>query len=334
VPEDVRDQVVDFVTKWSKASEIPMGRLLIWLDISGSKFYDWQQRYGRLNQHNGKVPRRFWLEEWERMAIVHFAQTHPDEGYRRLTYMMIDADEVATSPSSVYRVLKQADMLIRWSRKQTKKGQGFHQPKVAHEHWHIDIAYINICGTFYYLCGILDGYSRYIVNWDIREQMTEADVEIILQGGREKFPRARPRIISDNGPQFVAKDFKAFVRQCGMTHVRTSPYYPQSNGKMERWNQSLKSECIRPGTPLSLEDARRLVDRFVKYYNNTRLHSAIGYVTPQDKLESREDIIFAERKRKLAKAKIRRDLACRQIEAKPIDVSCSNMVTMTIPHVA
>lgn len=281
MPEDVRDQVVDFVTKWSKETEIPKGRLLIWLDISGSKFYDWQQRYGLPNQHNGKVPRRFWLEEWERKAIINFAQAHPDEGYRRLTYMMIDADDVATSPSSVYRVLKQADMLTRWSRKGTKKGQGFHQPEDAHEHWHIDISYINICGTFYYLCGILDGYSRYIVNWDIREHMTETDVEIILQGGKEKFPQARPRIISDNGPQFVAKDFKAFVRQCGMTHVRTSPYYPQSNGKIERWNQSLKGECIRPGTPLSLEDARRLVNQFVRYYNEERLHSAIGYVAPK-----------------------------------------------------
>ena len=100
--DDVRDQVVDFVTKWSKKSEIPKGQFLIWLDISGSKFYDWQQRYGRPNQHNGKVPRRFWLEEWERRAIINFAQAHPDEGYRRLTYMMIDADEVATSPSTVY----------------------------------------------------------------------------------------------------------------------------------------------------------------------------------------------------------------------------------------
>jgi transposase InsO family protein len=76
-----------------------------------------------------------------------------------------------------------------------------------------------------------DGFSRYIVNWDIRESMTEADIEIILQGAKEKYPEARPRIISDNGPQFIAKDFKEFIRISGMTHVRTSPFYPQSNGK-------------------------------------------------------------------------------------------------------
>ena len=97
--------------------------------------------------------------------------------------------------------------------------------------------------------------------------MTEADIEIILQAAKEKYPEARPRIISDNGPQFIAKDFKEFIRISGMTHVRTSPYYPQSNGKIERWHKSLKSECIRPGTPLSLDDARRLVEGYVKHWN-------------------------------------------------------------------
>jgi len=119
-------------------------------------------------------------------------------------------------------------------------------------------------------------------------------------------PGARPRIISDNGPQFIAKDFKTFIRLCGMTHVRTSPYYPQSNGKLERWHRSVKSECLRPGTPLSLADARRLVTEYVEHYNTVRLHSAIGYVTPKDKLEGREPVIFADRDRKLTEARERR----------------------------
>jgi transposase InsO family protein len=158
------------------------------------------------------------------------------------------------------RLLSQAGLLSKWNGKPSKKGTGFAQPLVAHQHWHIDVSYLNIGGTFYYLCSILDGFSRYIVNWEIRESMTEADIEIILQGAKEKYSDARPRIISDNGPQFIAKDFKEFVRISGMTHVRTSPFYPQSNKKIERWHKSLKGECIRPGTPLSLEDARRLVE--------------------------------------------------------------------------
>ena len=136
--------------------------------------------------------------------------------------------------------------------------------------------------------------------------MTEADIEIIIQRAREKFPEARSRIISDNGPQFIAKDFKTFIRICGMTHVRTSPYYPQSNGKIERWHRSIKSECIRPGTPLSLGEARRLVGEYVAHYNTVRLHSALGYVAPKDKLEGREQAIFTGRDRKLHEARERR----------------------------
>ena len=121
------------------------------------------------------------------------------------------------------------------------------------------------------------------------------------------------RIISDNGPQFMAKDFKELIRISGMTHVRTSPYYPQSNGKIERWHKSLKGECNRPGTPLSLADARRLVSGYVEHYNNVRLNSAIGYITPKDMLAGRQQGIHAERDRKLEKARkqrqIRRKLA-------------------------
>jgi putative transposase len=280
----VRDQIVDFVRCWSEKTEIGAGRFIEWLGIRASKFYDWRERYGKANEHNAWVPRDFWLEEWEKKAIVDFHANNPLEGYRRLTFMMLDQDIVAVSPSSVWRVLGQAGLLAKWNGTPSKKGTGFAQPPAAHEHWHIDVSYINISGTFYYLCSVLDGYSRFLVHWELRASMTEAEIEIVLQRAREKYPDARPRIISDNGPQFIARDFKEFIRIAGMTHVRTSPYYPQSNGKLERWHKSLKSECIRPGTPLSQQDAERLIQQYVDHYNNVRLHSAVGYVTPVDML--------------------------------------------------
>ena len=137
---------------------------------------------------------------------------------------------------------------------------------------------------------------------EIHESMKESDVEMVLQRAKEKYPDARPRIISDNGPQFIAKDFKEFIRVSGMTHVRTSPYYPQSNGKLERWHKTLKGECVRPGSPLSLQEVRELVERYIQHYNEKRLHSAIGYVTPMDKLEGRENKIFQQRDKKLEEA--------------------------------
>jgi len=306
VAHDLRDEVVDFVNHWSSRAELAVKRMVGWLNVNSSKFYNWRQRYGKVNEHNAWVPRDHWLEEWEKAAILDFERRYPLEGYRRLAFMMMDADVVAVSPTSVYRVLRKAGRLGRWNAKPSRKGTGFVQPVKPHEHWHVDVSYINICGTFYYLCSLLDGCSRYIVHWEIRESMKEADIELVIQRAREKFPDVYPRIISDNGPQFIAKDFKEFIRVCGMTHVRTSPYYPQSNGKLERWHKSLKSECIRPGTPLSLDDARRLVTDYVAHYNTLRLHSAIGYVAPAAKLHGREPAIFAERDRKLAEARQRR----------------------------
>jgi len=308
VPHDIRDAVVDYTKLWSDKTGISLKRFISWLSVAKSKFYAWIERYGKANEHNAPIPRDFWLEEWEREAIIKFALDNPLEGYRRLTFMMLDRDIVAVSPSSTWRILSKAGLLQKWNRKKSLKGTGFVQPLKPHEHWHADVSYINICGTFYYLCSLLDGCSRYIVHWEIREQMTEADVEIILQRAREKFPDARPRIISDNGPQFIAKDFKEFIRISGMTHVKTSPFYPQSNGKLERFHGTIKEECIRPGVPLSLDDARRMVEKYIAHYNNVRLHSAIGYVAPLDKLEGRDLEIFKERDRKLEEARELRKL--------------------------
>lgn len=303
VPHDTRDEVMDFVKRWEEQTELPASRFIKWLGIGSSKFYRWRKRYGLANEHNGKIPRDFWLLDWEKQAIVRYHFDHPLEGYRRLAFMMLDEDVVRVSPSSVYRVLSEAELLKRFSGKPSLKGTGFHQPGKPHEHWHIDVSYINLSGTFYYLFSVIDGYSRSVVHWDIRESMEEWEVEVILERAKEKYPKARPRIISDNGPQFIARDFRKFIRISGMTHVRTSPYYPQSNGKIERWHQSLKKECIRPRTPLCLDDAKRIVSEYVEHYNNVRLHGAIGYIAPTDKLAGREEEIWADRDRKLEAAR-------------------------------
>lgn len=277
--------------------------MLKWAGLSRPKFADWIKRYGKANEHNAMVPRDHWITAEERAKIIDFHGKHPLDGYRRLTFMMLDQDVVAVSPTTTWRVLSAAGLLDRWNRKPTKKGTGFVQPLAPHEHWHIDIAYLNVGGTFYYLCSVLDGASRAILHFEIRETMKESEVELVLQRAREKYPDARPRIISDNGPQFVAREFKDFIREAGMTHVRTSPYYPQSNGKIERWHKTMKCDSVRVTPPESQADALRIVGRFVAHYNAERLHSAIGYVTPNDILAGRQAAIWAERDRKLEAAR-------------------------------
>jgi len=303
VPHDTRDQVVDYVKHWTARTELPAKKLLGWLGLAGNKYHTWKDRYGKPNAHNARMPRDGWLAAWEKQAILDYHLRYPLEGYRRLAFMMLDDDIVAVSPSSVYRVLKAAGRLDRRRWAASKKGQGFTQPTRPHEHWHVDVAYLNVAGTFYFLCTILDGYSRFIVHFEIRESMTEPVVETIVQRALEKFPGEKPRIISDNGPQFIAKDFKQFVRLAGITHVRTSPYYPQSNGKLERWHATLKGERFRRAAPETREETQRVVSSFVAHYNQVRLHSALGYVTPADKLAGLESEIFAERDRKLQAAR-------------------------------
>jgi len=199
VPHDTRDTIVDFVRSWADKTDIAVAHFMPWIGITRSKYHDWIQRFGKVNEHNAWVPRDHWLTEDEIMRICNFARQNPLEGYRRMTFMMLDADVVACSPSSVYRVLKKAGLLSGQTPNVTKKGTGFVQPLKPHQEWHVDISYLNIAGTFYFLCSLLDGYSRFLVHFEIREKMEEIDVETIIQRAREKFPGVTPRIISDNG---------------------------------------------------------------------------------------------------------------------------------------
>ncbi len=117
--------------------------------------------------------------------------------------------------------------------------------------------------TSYYFTGELDGYSRFPFHWELRESMKEEDVEIVLQRALEQFPGSRPRIISDNGPVYIARDFKTFIREAGMTHVRTSPYCPQSNGKIERFHHTIKHDAIRRFEPSDPDQVREVRAQFV-----------------------------------------------------------------------
>ena len=150
VPPDTRDRVVDFVNDWSERAEMAIAHFIRWLGISTSKFYGWRARYGKENEHNGKIPRDFWLEVWEKQAIMDFYEQHREDGYRRVAFMMLDGNVVAASPTSVWRVLHESGLLRRRPFKPSRKGTGFDQPQHPHEHWHIDVSYLNIWQTFGY----------------------------------------------------------------------------------------------------------------------------------------------------------------------------------------
>lgn len=167
----MRDQVVDYVKAWTSKKEVTQKQLLEWIGIGKPKFYAWKERYGKSNEHNALIPRDHWLVDEEKAAIIAFHESHPLNGYRRLCHMMNDADVVAVSPSTVRNVLKGAGLMDKKPAEPSKKGTGFNQPLKPHQHWHTDVTYINLGGTFYYLSAVLDGYSRSIINWERLEKV-------------------------------------------------------------------------------------------------------------------------------------------------------------------
>ena len=303
---NIRDTVVEFIEQWRLKTGIEYARLCHWVGINCQRLCEWRRRKGVVNRHNGHVPRKDWLSEDESSAIVVFYLEHKDDGYRRCAYMMIDMNIAWAAPSTVYKVLCRAGAIRSFTGKPSRKGKGFEQPLVIHEHWHIDITYIHVAHKHCFLTTVIDGCSRYIVVSRLTERMEDTDIGIAVQLAHERFPDARPRVISDNGAQFVGKEFKTFIGIHGFTHVRTSPYYPQSNGKIERWHKSLKGECIRRKSLTDLEQAAGVVEAYVDYYNLARLHSAVGYVTPADMLAGRGREIYATRDEKLSLGRERR----------------------------
>lgn len=274
------------------------------IGIHLSKFYSWANRIGRPNQHNSVLPKGHWLLECEKEALLAYAKEHLGEGYRRLTYMMMDDDVVAVSPSTTYRLLKAYGMLDEWNNvKTTSKGTGFIQPERPHEHWHTDIKYVNFHGTFLFLISVIDGYSRYIVHHELRMNMQEYDVQLTLQKALEKYPGVSPRLITDNGSQFISRDFAEYMKQAGLSHIRTSVNYPQSNGKIERFHRTISEECLRKQSMIDLDDARRQISQYIEFYNTKRLHSSLYYLTPDDFLLGNVDVKIQAREAKLKNAK-------------------------------
>jgi transposase InsO family protein len=207
----------------------------------------------------------------------------------------------------VYNVIKRNNLDKKWVEVTEMAKHGFDQPQAVHEQWHIDFSYIRIGGAFYYFLGILDGYSRRMLNFRLCENMAGINAEILVAETKEQYPLARsPRLISDNGSQFISKDFEELLALLEFGHTLTSANHPQSNGKLERFNRTLKTEHVRRSAYLNYQDACIRMAQWIAYYNSERLHSAIWYLTPNDVFFGRTANRLAERKEKLHTAFIKR----------------------------
>lgn len=238
-----------------------------------------------------------------------YALANPKEGYRRLAWKMIDEDIVYVSPSSVYRVLSDADLLYRWKRSR-RSGQPPPEPEAPNERWHTDLMYLRIEDTWYFLVTVLDGYSRYVVHWDLLTTMTAAEVRVVIQDALEK-TGASPEVVTDNGSQFTAKDFKELVRDFELEHIRIRTYHPESNGKIERFHRSTR-DALDEQDLRNLAQAREIIGRWVSFYNTERLHSSLNYLPPAEYWAGQPEARIEERKEKLQGARQRRETINRQ----------------------
>jgi transposase InsO family protein len=220
---------------------------------------------------------------------------------------VIDKNIAYVACSSVYNVIKRNNLGKKWAEAEEMKKRGFDQPKAVHEQWHIDFSYIRIAGSFYYFLGILEGYSCRMLNWRLCQNKEGLNAEILVTETKELYPEAKDaRLISDNGSQFISKDFQELIVLLELRQTFTSANYPQSNGKLERFNRTLKTEHVRRSAYLDYQDACIRMAQWIAYYNNARLHSAIWYLTPNDVFYNRTAARLAERKEKLHNAFINR----------------------------
>ena len=257
-------------------------RILKRLGLAKSRYYDWKRRADEqfledLFPGPRSSPHAILAEE--KAAVIAYALAHTREGYRRLAWMMIDADVAYVSPTSVYRILIDADLLYRWKRS-TSVGERPPDPKAPNERWHTDLMYLRVADTWYFLVTVLDASSRYVVHWDLLTTMTAAAVRVVIHDALKK-TGASPQVVTDNGSQFTAKDFKELVRDFELEHIRIRMYHPESNGRIERFHRSTR-EALDDQELKNLDRAREIIGRWVEFYNTRRLHAGLKYLAPAE----------------------------------------------------
>jgi len=265
------------------------------LQVSKSTFYDWYRKYeaGGYDALAVRKPaaQRFWnkIPPSEKEQVVSSALQRPEDSPRQLAWYITDHLGYFISESSIYRILKQYDLIPSPGYIVMVASDQFKHPtKRVHELWQTDFTYLKVIGWgWYYLGCVLDDYSRYIIAWKLFTTMSAGDVKELLDmtvektGVKQVAVRHRPRLLSDNGPCYLSSELGEYLEEQGMRHIHGAPYHPMTQGKIERFHRSMKNEVrlqnyYMPGE-LEIE-----ITRFIDYYNNERYHESLDNVTPAD----------------------------------------------------
>ncbi len=289
-------------------SNLSVRQTLDRLSIHKSTFYNWLNRY----QENGidgledkkPIPQAVWnkITESHRDAVVELALEKPELSPRELAVSYTDDKRYFISESSVYRLLKEQDLITSPAYILLKASDKFQQPTTyVNEMWQTDFTYFKIIGWgWYYLSTILDDYSRFIVSWRLCKTMGANDVSDTLDdalrftGLDSVKVNHKPRLLSDNGPCYVSGELAEYLEEQGMTHTRGRPYHPQTQGKIERWHRSMKNQILLDNYYFTSELEEQL-QKFVSYYNHERYHESLNNLTPADVFYGRGEEVLEER---------------------------------------
>ena len=293
-----------------ETSELPVKQTLVELDVPRSTFYDWYRRYTERG-YDGLAARQpqqqqFWnrIPDQVRERVVEVALEKTELSPRQLAWHLTDTQGYFISESSVYRILKGYDLVTSPVFQLVSAKDKFDHPtQRVNEMWQTDFTQFKVVDWgYYYLCTVLDDYSRYILSWRLATTMSSTDVEETLNvavaktGVQHIKVRHRPRLLSDNGPAFVSEALAKFLKRHHMNHVRGAPYHPQTQGKIERYHRSMKS-IVKLDIYYAPSDLEYAIANFVRYYNEQRYHESLDNVTPADMYFGRFTAVMTQRER-------------------------------------
>jgi transposase InsO family protein len=313
LPAELQQQVHVTVQATKERSGWSAQRTLAALGISRGSYYRWLQAEAWAKEQADVRPvQAFEALAEERAAVLAYARQHPAIRHRELAWRMIDEEVAFLSPSTVYRILREANLMCRQRGRKKRYREEIEKATRPDERWGTDLMYVTVSGVNYFYLAFIDEYSRYIMHWELLSNMEGHSVSLGGQKALETLPRnargepvARPEIRSDNGSCFISKEFHGVLEHYGLTHVKIRPHCPEENGIMERSNRTVR-EALEEQEPASRYEAEAALGRIIDWYNHERLHSSLGYLRPIDYYRGDPQKMHETRRQNLAAARHRR----------------------------